>query len=250
VGLPSGLSGGLYDRTYKHEAYVPSVMMPSVPEERLTAGGWTLAEETSETRFELPTMRVVAHTRLYEDAELREAARDRLRTDRPWRFFFATRLEFRPPLAPGIGPAMVRPTVSMEAKREFAADLERRDFEDVSRGRDQRMRTATGDRASLTKYDASYRLDPANGANSTDEMNETNETSETNEGSGTGRDDRGHLPVTGWLAIWTHENAFRLAGGAYPERSFADVLGVADDRLDSGREAYREELLTLIRAVR
>jgi hypothetical protein len=188
-------------------------------------------------------MRVVAHTRLYEDAELHEAARDRIGIDRLWRFFFATRLEFRPPLAPGVGPAMVRTTVSREAKQEFAADLERRGFEDVSRGRGQRMRTATGDRASLTKYDASYRLDPASGTDLTGETSES-------EGSGTSSTDRGHLPVTGWLAIWVHENAFRLAGGAYPERSLADVLGVADDRLDSGRETYREELLELLRAVR
>jgi hypothetical protein len=188
-------------------------------------------------------MRVVAHTRLYEDADLRDAARERLGIDRLWRFFFATRLEFEPPLAPGIGPAMVRSTVSKEAKREFAADLAERGFRDVSRGRGQRMRTATGDRASITKYDASYRLDPASGTDSTGETSES-------EGSGTSSTDRGHLPVTGWLAIWVHENAFRLAGGAYPERSLADVLDVADERLDSGRGAYREELLALIRAVR
>jgi hypothetical protein len=237
VAYPVAPQANSTDRTYKHEGYVHPVMMPSVPEERLAAGGWTLVEETSETRFELPTMRVVAHTRLYEDAELREAVRDRVGIDRPWRFFFATRLAFRPSLAPGIGPAMVYSTVSSEAKREFAADLAERGFKDVSRGRNQRMRTETGDRASLTKYDASYRLDPAGGDS-------------TGERSGTGSGDRRTIPVTGWLAIWIHENAFRLAGGAYPERSLAGVLDVADERLDSGRETYREELLDLIRAVR
>jgi hypothetical protein len=213
-------------------------MMPSVPEERLAAGDWTLAEETSETRFELPTMRVRAHTRLYEDAALRTATRERTGIDRPWRFFFATRLEFRPPLAPGIGPAMVRSTVSTEAKREFARDLERRGFREVSRGRNQRMRTESGDRASLTKYDASYRLASDDGS------------AAEASASGTGSDDRDVLPVTGWLAIWVHGNAFRLAGGAYPERSIAEVLDVADERLAAGRESYRDELLDLIRAVR
>jgi hypothetical protein len=209
-------------------------MMPSVPDERLAEGGWTLSEESSETRFELPTMRVVGHTRLYEDVELRETIDERTGIDRPWRFFFATRLEFEPPLAPGIGPAMLYGSVSTEAKREFAADLESRGFGDVSRGRDQRMRTETRDRASLTKYSANYRLDPVKGA-STGEA---------------GRRERGSLPVTGWLAIWTYENAFRLAGGAYPDRSPADVLDIGAEPLETGASSYREELLDLMRAVR
>ncbi|PSP41925.1 hypothetical protein BRC68_13480 [Halobacteriales archaeon QH_6_64_20] len=210
-------------------------MMPSVPDERLAEGGWTLVEETSETRFEMPTMRVVGYTRLYEDAELREATRERTGIDRPWRFFFAARLAFEPPLAPGIGPAMVYGSVSTEAKREFATDLESRGFRDVSRSRGGRIRTETDDRASLTKYDASYRLDPAGEGASIENAT---------------RDDRRTLPVTGWLAVWVHENAFRLAGGAYPERSLASVLDVADERLESGSTAYREELLDLVRAVR
>ncbi|MFC7177105.1 hypothetical protein [Halosegnis marinus] len=41
------------------------------------------------------------------------------------------------------------------------------------------------------------------------------------------------LDVTGWLAVW-RDDGFLLAGGAYPE---------------VGEEEYREELLSLIRAV-
>lgn len=208
-------------------------MMPSVPEERL-AESWALAEESSETRFELPTMRVVGHTRLYEDAELREAVREETGIDRRWRFFFATRLEFEPPLAPGIGPAMLYGSVSTEAKRAFTVDLEERGFEDVSRGHGERVRTETGDRAALTRYGARYRLDLGKGERDEDEHANGTRT----------------LPVTGWLAIWIHRGEFRLAGGAYPDRSLAGVLDVADDRLETGSTTYRDELLDLVRAVR
>jgi len=222
-------------------------MMPSVPDERL-ADSWTLAEESSETRFELPTMRVVGHTRLYEDTELREAVREETGIDRRWRFFFATRLEFTPPLAPGVGPAMLYGSVSTEAKREFAADLKKRGFEDVSRTRGERVRTETGDRAALTKYRARYRLDLGNDEGS-EHANGNAEENDTPTGDGVPSDTR-TLPVTGWLAIWIHRGEFRLAGGAYPDRPLAAVLGVADDRLETGSTTYRDELLDLIRAVR
>jgi hypothetical protein len=221
-------------------------MMPSVPDERLAEGGWTLSEESSETRFELPTMRVVGHTRLYEDAELREAVERVTGIDRRWRFFFATRLEFDPPLAPGIGPAMLYGSVSTEAKREFATDLQRRGFENVSRGRGGRVRTDAGDRASLTKYDTRYRLDATDRDDATD-----GDPGETGVGAANrSQGDRRTLPVTGWLAVWTYDDEFRLAGGAYPDRPLVEVLDIADERLDRDPTAYREELIALIRAVR
>jgi hypothetical protein len=216
-------------------------MMPSVPDERL-ADSWTLVEESSETRFELPTMRVVGHTRLYEDTELREAIREQTGIDRRWRFFFATRLEFAPPLAPGIGPAMLYGSVSTEAKREFATDLEKRGFENVSRTRGGQVRTETGDRAALTKYGTRYRLDLGN-----DEGNAAASNVPTRDEGPSGTQT---LPVTGWLAIWIRRGEFRLAGGAYPDRPLAEVLDIADGRLDAGSTTYRDELLDLIRAVR
>jgi hypothetical protein len=206
-------------------------MMPSVPEQRLADGGWTLAEEESRTRFELPTLRVVGHTRLYEDAAMREVVRETIGIDQRWRFFFATRLAFEPPLAPGIGPTMVYGTVASEAKREFETDLGNRGFENVARGRGQRVRTETGDRASLTKYGAQY---PLQGI----------------EDGGTEKTDS--LAVTGWLGVWSHEGSFRLAGGAYPDRPLATVFEldeVNDERLGGDTRAYRDELLDLIRAV-
>lgn len=210
--------------------------VPTVPTDRLATDGWTEVDREHRTRFELPTMRVVGHTVVYEDARLREAVRERIGLDRPWRFFFATRLEFVPPLAPGIGPAMVRPTVVTEARREFADDLRNRGFTDVRRGKRQRVRVETGDRADLTKFGARYRIDPADVEAPNDGTNGANRV----------RD----LPVAGWIAVWVRRGEFRLAGGVYPETGLDDAFDVDDDRLDLDPGAARDALLELIRAVR
>lgn len=217
-------------------------MKPSVPEDQLASGGWSLREEVAETLFRLPTARVEGHTLLYEDAAPEEGVqavtdRDRDR-DLPRRFFFATRLSFSPPLGPGIGPAMVLPTVASEARRAFADDLADRGFRGIDRGRSQRLRTEAGDRARLTKYTARY---------------------------GVERDGSAHrIDIEAWIAVWVHDGTFRLAGGAYPTRGLADLLEAADsngERSGDGKgpgtsidypnpAAAREELLGLIRAVR
>lgn len=199
--------------------------MPTVPDERLSTGGFKLVAETTETLFSLPGTHVEGHTLLFGDVDLRgqiEGATDG-ELDVPWRIFFATRLSFVPPLAPGIGPAMVRPSVTSEARREFADDLEARGFRAVGRGRTQRARTDAGERLRLTKYAACY---------------------------GVAWEGREHdIDIEAWLGIWIHAGEFRLAGGAYPTRGFdalCDSLGVARD---GGPNADREELLSLIRAV-
>jgi hypothetical protein len=188
---------------------------PDVPTDRLDDGGWKLADETTDTVFELSTARVEGHTKLYEDAGLRERIRERTGVDRPWRFFFATALEFHPPLASGLAP-LVTPTIVTESRRSFADDLRERGFSAVDRGRTQTIRV-DGSRARLTNFRATYPLD-ADG--------------ETVD-----------LQVAGWIAVWNGDG-FRLAGGAYPESGFKAVE-------EAGNAiAYREELLELIRNVR
>ena len=91
------------------------------PVERLEAGGWVLAEESTETLFELSAARVEGHTRVYEDAALRRAVREASGVDQLCRFFFATAVEFSPPLSAGVAP-VIKPTVASEARREFAND--------------------------------------------------------------------------------------------------------------------------------
>jgi hypothetical protein len=193
---------------------------PGVPEERLAADGWTLQEHRAEALVELPAAEVLGHTLVYEDGRLRAAVREATggRIDRMWRYFFATRLTFRPPLPPGVGPAMVVPTVARTAESAFADELEERGFRDVSRGRRERVRVDTGERARLRRYTAT--LDDG---------------------------DAGiQLDVAGWLGVWTHDG-FRVAGGAYPATPLGALLH--SDEVGPDPNECRDELLDLIRAV-
>jgi hypothetical protein len=195
---------------------------PDVPTDRLDAGGWELAEQTVSTVFRLPTAEIRDHRLVYEDADLRRAVREATdgALDQPWRLFFASRLTFRPPLAPGVGPASVRPTVEAESKRAFADELRERGFENVERGRRQRMRTDEGDRAGLTKFSAEFAVTFDGGPR--------------------------EIAVEGWLAVWTRQGTFRVSGGAYPGRGLDSILG--DESAEN--RYFRDELLELVRGVR
>lgn len=192
---------------------MPDDPFPEVPADRLSRGDWRLLKRTSETPFSMPTIRVEGHTLLYEQPALREAVRAAFEDgDLPWRFFFATRLSFVPPLVSAVGPLSPFPAVLAEARRAFRRELRERGFEDVERGRVRRIRTDAGERARLTKYAARF---------------ETGGVSAV---------------VEAWLAVWIHEGEFRLAGGAYPASGLGSVA------LDPS--SYREELIALIRGVR
>jgi hypothetical protein len=220
---------------------------PTVPEARLDAGDWTLRARSEETLFRTPAARVVGRTLVYDDAALRTAldAADASRFltaaaesddgDRLvdtgedgdyWRFFFATALSFRPPLAPGIGPASMLPTVRSEARSAFTDDLQARGFVDVETGRGQRVRTDAGDRARLRKVTARLPL-------AADAPADT-------------------LGVEGWLAVWTTGRQFRIAGGASPVSGLDALLDPlsADERPATDPTTYRDDLLALVRAVR
>ncbi|WP_324756677.1 hypothetical protein [Haloarcula montana] len=195
---------------------------PTVPDDALADGGWELIDESVETVFQLSAAKVEGATELYDDARTRDAAETATGIDRQWRFFFATRLTFRPPLSPGIGPAMILPTVRSEAQSAFADELRDRGFEAVQRGRTERVRVGTGDRARIRHYTASIPLTEADTT----------------------------LSIDGWVAVWNGDG-FRIAAGAYPDRSVADVLDIDSPEavLTRSRQAYRDELLALIRAV-
>lgn len=216
---------------------------PTVPEQRLAEGGWEERVRTESTVFQTPTSRIVGRTVLYDDSELRDALEaagfgdllagsaasggrrlvDTGESGGYWRFFFATALSFRPPLAPGIGPASMLPTVVTEARRTFTDDLEARGFESVERGRGQRVRTDDGERARLGKVTATYPLGTA--------------AVET-------------LEIEGWIGVW-HGDGFRIAGGAYPVRGLDELLADLpdDQRPVTDPNGGRSELLDLIRAV-
>jgi hypothetical protein len=58
--------------------------------------------------------------------------------------------------------------------------------------------------------------------------------------------EEGSVDVRGYLAVW-EDDGFRLAGGAYPEAGLESLLAGGDVTPDGNR--YRDELLTLVRAV-
>ena len=198
-----------------------SVPPPAVPDGRL-ADGWELSDRSVETLFELRQASVRGHTLVYEDRPLRATVREATdgRLDQPFRFFFATRLTFSPPLPPGVGTAMVLPMVTSQARSAFVEDLRDRGFESIDRGRTEQVRTESGERASLQKISASFSLPVV---------------------------DR-ELPIEGWVGVWAAGDV-RVAGGAYPATSLADLFDGDDDLLARSPATYRNELLELIRAV-
>ncbi len=217
---------------------------PTVPADRLAEGCWEERVRAESTVFQTPTSRIVGRTVLYDDRALRDAletagfgdllagraesgGRRLVETGADggyWRFFFATALSFRPPLAPGIGPASMLPTVVTEARRTFTDDLEARGFRDVERGRSQRVRTESRDRARLAKVTASYPL----AVETADE-----------------------LAIEGWLGVW-HGSGFRIAGGAYPVGGLDGLLAELPEheRPTTDPNDFRSALLDLVRTVR
>ncbi|WP_229125138.1 hypothetical protein [Halapricum desulfuricans] len=213
---------------------------PEIAGDRLEEGDWEQRARTESTVFQTPTASVVGHTVLYDDAALRKAlgdansylpngdAKGNLMIDTDdgigsWRFFFATALSFRPPLAPGIGTASMRPMVVSEARRSFEDDMRARGFKDIDRGRSQRARTRGGKRMSLNKLTTRYPIED-------------------------GPIDA--LDIEGWLGVWSTGGSFRIAGGCYPTGGLETLLDAADgDRPEGDPGGYRDELLELIRSV-
>ncbi|WP_135364129.1 hypothetical protein [Halosimplex halophilum] len=197
------------------------VPAPAVPVDRLD-GAWERVEDTTETLFGVEGADVRGRTVVYEDTALRAAVRAATggAVDQSWRFFFATRLAFRPPLAPGIGPAMVLPSVKTEAVRRFADDLADRGVVGVERGRRERIRTGDRSRVALRQVTGEVPLP-----------------------------DGDPVPVEGWVGAWA-DGDIRLAGGAYPRSSLAGRFpDAADPALDGSVDDYRGALFDLVRAV-
>jgi len=184
--------------------------VPTVPTAKLEEWGFEETERTTRTRLSLPQVEIREHTVVYGDDRLRSRVRETTGTDRTWRFFFATGLEFRPPLPPGVGPVAVYPMVQSEGRRGFEGDLRERSIEDIDCIGTERVRVDTGERATMTRYRGRLRSD----------------------GDAVG--------IEGWLGIWTHRGRFRLAGGGFP-------TGLAGATAEP--ERYRSELLALIRGV-
>lgn len=193
---------------------------PNVSAEKLD--DWKLVEETVETVFQLPAVKVVGATRQYEDERLRMAVREATdgEIDHQWRFFAATRLGFDPMLPPGTMPSMVLPMVRSEAKKSFRERLQSRGVKDVERGRRERVRIRSGKRARLIRYDA---VDPVAGG----------------------------VPIVGWVCVWNDGSDFFVVTGGYPARPLFEVLDISEtgDGLDRTENQAQDEFLDLLRDV-
>ena len=209
----------------------PDVPAPTVRTDRL-GDGWERVTTSVERLFDAGGAAVLGHTLVFEDTALRAAVRDTTDNaiDQSWRFFFATRLRFRPSLAPGLGLAVVLPTVRSEAVRSFVADLQDRAIDDVERGRRERVRTANGKRVRLRQVRGRVALADAAAA-----------------ADAAAVPDRA-VPVEGWVGAWV-DGAIHLAGGAYPTTRLDAVFGVDDAPLARSREQYRTAFFDLVGAV-
>lgn len=181
---------------------------PVVAVGRLPGENWTLSEESTRDR-RFGTTRAVERTVVYVDENLGRRVAATTGDDRPWRFFFASTLAFDPPLPPITGTASTFPTVAREARSAFEDDLRERGLSDLTRRRRERIRVASGNRASLYPY--------------------------------RGRLRDADVDVAAFLTVWTVGREFRLAGGGYPEQ--------LPGGLDAAPSDYRDELFDLVRAV-
>ena len=205
----------------------PDVPPPPVPSDRLD--DWERTDATVARLYGVDGADVRGHTLVYEDRRLRAGVRDATggALDQSWRFFFATRLGFRPPLAPGVEPTLV-PMVRPEAVRRFRADLEDRGGENVERGRRERVRTEKGERVRLRQVTGEIPLP---------DLDQTAVSPAVDA-----------VPVEGWVGVW-YDDAVLVAGGAYPRTALVRAFDADDERLSLSPSAAREELLALVRAI-
>jgi hypothetical protein len=190
---------------------------PHVPEAKL--GDWRQIEDTTESVFDSFLVSVTARTLVYEDERLRASIADTTGFEFAPRFFFASRiaLDPTPPRS-----RMLDRMVSMRARDGFADRLRDRGFVNVEDGR-HRSYPVDGRDGDLYRFRAECRP--------------------------------GGVPISavGWTAVWSDDDGYLFAGGAYPTEIDDDRAGLSEDerRALEGRidpNAFRDELLELIRA--
>ena len=231
---------------------VGAVAPPSVSQDDLDAGGWTLREKTDdETVFEeaysFVTVEAVATSRTYADAALREQVRtDTLGTvDTDLALFSATRVDIAPAVDE-LGPVQSEVTgrIREHAVTQLRERLEAAGISDVEETGTDTLSVAGGHEADLVELRGSYPI-----SDITFPVKEG--TTITIEG--------GDLQIAALLAVWAADGNYLIAGGAYPAENFtretesalSEAISVTVD-VDLGLtpEAYREELLGLVTAVR
>ncbi|MGQ4556252.1 hypothetical protein [Halobellus sp. GM3] len=149
--------------------------------------GWRLVSEERRTPFDVRVAVASAHTRVYEDASLRERVSESTGAESTWRFVFASRLRIRP--SPPPSRALTR-LVTDRASVAFLDELEARGFSDIAPADSHRLwidgSAVDGSAVDATRYRARVVADGLT------------------------------VPVEAYFAAWPTEGEFLLGGGAYP----------------------------------
>lgn len=230
-----------------------STRPPRVPTSKLEAGGWGLVEEDSRTVFEDTyggvSVTAEAASVLYADEQLAADLKEKTlgQVDGQFATFFATRVTFDPNFADlpgGVGVQELVDRTEQSAREQFEARLREAGLTDVSKTGEGTLEVDTGETASRTDYEAAFPFEGFSFPLSEDQAIEV---------------EAGELPVAGRLAVWVHDGAVLIAGGAYPaenftkhvERDLSSAVTVSVD-VDLGLEpdALESEVLGLVTAVR
>lgn len=224
---------------------------PDLPDDHLDEGGW---ERTRATEQELLSRSVAgvevsatAVTRVYDDAALRAAVRERTlgAVDAPLANFFASRVAFRPNIAE-VPVASARKELAARAaeaaRGEFEAQLRAAGLSDVTASDGGTTTVAAGVEADRTDYEATFGFD--------DLSFPVGDSDLTVEG--------GEVAVEGFLAAWVHDGGLLLGGGAHPAENFArtverdlseSISVTVDVDLGLTPDAYAAELESLVARV-
>ena len=199
-----------------------TVSFPSVPRDRLDRRGWVLEDESVDGPFRLSGHAVARATRRFVDGATREAVRERVGVEYPWRRFDAAALALEPPLPPAADRSFLLPTIRAKTVDRFRTELQQRGFVDVRRSRTERIAVESGNRIPLARFRAVFETDTPNVA----------------------------VPVVAWVGVWDGDG-FRVGGGAYPTRPLGDLFAIEAPQPILAREPEdcRRELFELIGAI-
>ncbi|MFB6244126.1 MAG: DUF6517 family protein [Halobaculum sp.] len=191
------------------------VERPQLPTELLS--GWQETEATVDQPFDARVVSVYTHTVVFEDGDLARRLRETAGVDGQWRFVVAARLTLRPQTGPS------RPLTRLVADRahaNFADRLRERGLEHV-RERGTTRREVAGTTARVGRFEAVYDPGPVS------------------------------VRTTAEVAVRPTEEAYLLAGGAYPtalrDSTDSETATAVTAALDSDR--FESELAEFVAAV-
>lgn len=223
---------------------------PAVSQERLASGGWERIDAATFTESFAGTT-ASGNTLQFEDAELREAITDQTlgAVGRELSVFFATRIEFSPPLDNlplGVGRDRVLSETESYAREDFRGRLKDRGLTDIGVVEETSLTVDSGAEADLVEYRATLPLD---------------DFSFDVAGGETVTLPAEPLDVTGLLAVWYDDGpeSTLVAGSVFARENYADTADIElssaidatiDIDLGLDPEAYRTETLGLVQSVR